>query len=63
MHHGAVNQRSLEQQFRKSDVVTFIVRPLVIVELALTAGRQSGRPIGRQMCCKVRKFTFCIFDF
>ena len=58
-----MNQRSLEQQFRKSDAVTFIVGPLVIVEPALTAGQQSGRPIGRRMCCKVRKFKFCIFDF
>ena len=24
---------------------------------------QAGRPLGRQICCKVRKFKFCIFDF
>ena len=36
---------------------------LAIVELGLTAGWQAGRPLGRQICCKVRKFKFCIFDF
>ena len=36
---------------------------LAIVELGLTAGRQVGRPLGRQMCCKVRKFKFGIFGF
>ena len=33
---------------------------LAIVEPGLTA---AGRPLGRGMCCKVRKFKFCIFDF
>ena len=27
---------------------------LAIVEQGLTAGRQAGRPLGRQNCCKVR---------
>ena len=31
---------------------------LAIVEPGLTAGRQSGRPLGRRKCCKVRKFKF-----
>ena len=41
---------------------------LAIVEPSLTAGRQagslagrrSGRSLGRWICCKVRKFKFCI---
>ena len=40
---------------------------LSIVEPGLTAGRpavwQAGRPLGRRISCKVRKFKFCIFDF
>ena len=40
---------------------------LAIVEPGLTAGRlagwQSGWPLGRRICCKVRKFKFCLFDF
>ena len=36
---------------------------LAIVEPGLTAGRQAGRPLGRRIWCKVRKFKFCIFDF
>ena len=36
---------------------------LAIVELGLTAGRQFGRLLSRRICCKVRKFKFCIFDF
>ena len=36
---------------------------LAIVEPGLTAGREAGRPLGRQICCKVRKFKFCIYDF
>ena len=32
---------------------------LAIVELGLT----TGRPLGRQNCCKVRKFKFYIFEF
>ena len=32
---------------------------LVIVKLGLTAGKL----LGRQKCCKVRNFEFCIFDF
>ena len=40
---------------------------LAIVEPGLTAdrqaGRQFGRPLGRRIWCKVRKFKFCIFDF
>ena len=36
---------------------------LAIVELGLMAGQQSGRLLGRRICCKVRKFKFCIFDF
>ena len=34
-----------------------------IVEPGLMTGRQAGRLLGRQMCCKVRKFKFYIFDF
>ena len=34
-------------------------RALAIVEPGLTA----GLPLGRRICCKVRKFKFCIFDF
>ena len=33
---------------------------LAIVELGLTAGWQFGRPLGRRICCKVRKYKFCI---
>ena len=40
---------------------------LAIVEPGLMAGRQAGwqfgRPLGRRIWCKVRKFKFCIFDF
>ena len=40
---------------------------LAIVEPCVTAGRQAGKPLsrllGRQNCCEVRKFKFCIFDF
>ena len=48
---------------------------LALVEPGLTAGRQTGRQTGRQagwqfgrllsrrICCKVRKFNYCIFDF
>ena len=36
---------------------------LAIVEPGLMAGRQSGRPLGTQICGKVRKFKYCIFDF
>ena len=31
---------------------------LAVVEPGLTAGWQSGRPLGRRICCKVRKFKF-----
>ena len=40
---------------------------LAIVEPGLMAGRlavwQAGRPLGRRIWCKVRKFKFSIFDF
>ena len=36
---------------------------LAIVEPGLTSGWQSGRLLGRRICCKVRKFKFCVFDF
>ena len=36
---------------------------LAIVEPGLTAGRESGRPLGRRICCKVRNFILYIFDF
>ena len=36
---------------------------LAIVEPGLTAGWQAGRPAGRRICCKVRKFKLSIFDF
>ena len=43
------------------------IEALAIVELGLMAGWQSGKPagrlLGRRICCKVRKFKFCIFDF
>ena len=32
---------------------------LAIVE----PGLMAGRSLGRLICCKVRKFKFCIFDF
>ena len=38
---------------------------LAIVEPGLTAGQEAGkagRPLGRRICCKVRKLKFCIFD-
>ena len=36
---------------------------LAIVEPGLTGVRQVGRPLGRRICCKVRKFILYIFDF
>ena len=36
---------------------------LAIVEPGLMAGKPAGQQFGRQICCKVRKFKFCIFDF
>ena len=37
---------------------------LAIVEPGLMAGRPAGhRLLGRQICCKQRKYKFCIFDF
>ena len=33
---------------------------LAIVEPGLTTGWEAGRPLGRRICCKVRKFKFCI---
>ena len=48
---------------------------LAIVEPGLTAGwspshsgtgsygSPAGRPLGRRICCKARKFKLCIFDF
>ena len=36
---------------------------LAIVEPGLKAGRESGSPLGRRICCKVRKFVLHIFDF
>ena len=36
---------------------------LAIVEPGLTVGWQSSSTLGRQICYKVRKFKFCIFDF
>ena len=45
-HHDAVDKLSLEQQFCKSDTITFIVgktRALAIVELGLMADRQAVR--------------------
>ena len=32
---------------------------LAIVE----PGLMAGRLLGRRICCKVRKYKFCIFDF
>ena len=45
-HHGAVDKRSLEQRFRKSDVITFLCEKtgvLAIVGPGLTADRQAVR--------------------
>ena len=53
-------KHSLEQQFRKSNTITFIVGKtgaLAIVELSLRAGRQAVRQM------KVSNLKFCIFYF
>ena len=55
-NNGFVNPTRLPLLCEKTGV-------LDIVEPGLTAGRQSSRPLGRRICCKVRKFKFCIFDF
>ena len=55
-NNGSVNPMQLPLLCEKTGT-------LAIVEPGLTAGRQSGRPLGRRICCKVRKFNFCIFDF
>ena len=60
-HHGAVDKRSLEQQFRKSGVITYIVGKNWSPSHSGTGS--YGRLLGRRNCCKVRKFKFCIFDF
>ena len=36
---------------------------LAIVEPGLTGGQEAGRSLGRRICCKVRKFEFCILVF
>ena len=65
-HQGAMDKRSSKQWFCKSDAVSFLCEKtgvLAIVESGLTAERQAGSPLGKRICCKVRKFKFCIFDF
>ena len=39
--HGAVDQSSSEQQFRKSNAITFVVCEIWIVLVGLTVGQQS----------------------
>ena len=61
-----MDKHSSEQRFCKSNMINVICEKtgaLVIMELGLMAGRQSGRPLGRRICCKVKKIEFCIFDF
>ena len=55
-NNGFVNPTQLPLLCEKTEA-------LAIVEPGLTAGQQAGRPLGRRICCKVRKFEFCIFNF
>ena len=44
-HHGAVNESSLEQQFHKLDMITFLVGKsgaILLVLMGLTYNRQAG---------------------
>ena len=50
-NNGFVNPTRLSLLCEKAEA-------LAIVEPGLTVGRQSGRPLGRRKCCKVRKFKF-----
>ena len=57
-----MDKLSSEQQFCKSDVITFIVEKkgaLAIVELGLTAGRL----LDRQNCCKVKNLNSVYLTF
>ena len=58
-HHGAVDKRSLEQQFHKSDAITFIVWINWSPSHSGTRSysRPSGRLLGRQKSCKVRSLN------
>ena len=62
-----MDKRSSEQRFRKSATPLPLLcentGALATVEPGFMAGQQSGRPLGRRICGKVRKFKFCIFDF
>ena len=52
MEHSAVGESSLEQQIRESADYTLLLEKtgaLAIVEPGLTAGRQAGREVIRQM--------------
>ena len=49
MHHGTMDKLSSEQQFRKSNAITFIVLKNWSPSHSGTGpyGRQAGRPLGR----------------
>ena len=55
-NNGFVNLTRLPLLYEKTGA-------LAVVEPGLTVGQEAGRPLGRQICCKVREFKFCIFDF
>ena len=60
-YHGAVDKLSSEQQFRKSNTITFIVGKNW--SPAHSGTMSYDRQASRQKCCKVRNFKFWLFDF
>ena len=51
-HHGAVDKRSLEQQFCKSIAVTFLCNKtgaVALVQPGLTAGRLADSPANEML--------------
>ena len=59
-NNGFINPMRLPLLYEKTGALAIVEPGLMAGSLA---GRQFGRPLGRRICCKVRKFKFCIFDF
>ena len=62
-HYCIVDKSSSEQNICDSTFISFIVRPIIVAQVCLTAGRQTGNQTDKRICMHVNFKIIKIIKF